>query len=814
MTDSKYNAIPDELKRLHQWVVRKGKVPHMPTGGKAKANEPDTWATFQEVVEAVQTGNYDGIGFEFYNNGYVGVDLDTVRNPDTGYIAPEALEIIHSLNSYTEISPSGYGFHIIARADIDPECFSKNRKKLPANGILREATDKDGNKKIGRDSKPEYKQPEIEMYVTGRYFTMTGNVYEGYSEINECTEAVNAVYNKYLAPVEMRTPDPPVATPVYNSDVSGGKDYIEIGLEHDLTFRSLWDGGRPHANESADDQALFNKLAYWCNRDTELMIEKFFVSPHYQTKDDYHKRKCGRDDYIPRTASEAVSACQKTAEEIDREYQEDKRRKVTHVHSKECEEKLELLKSLRPDTNPKYNAGGIGSAALFADVFRDEARCIYETKQWYVFDGKRWAKDPQKLRVMELCKRLADALWLYCGTLPEDENSKAFSKSVLKWRELNKRKAIVEDAASVYPIQMSEFDNAPYLFNCQNGTLNLENGEFHPHRASDMLTMLAGVSYDPEAQCSRWKEFITEIMQGDKEKELFLQKALGYALTGDTSLECFFVLYGATTRNGKGTTMETFKHLMGDYGAAASPQTIARKDSADSRAPSEDIARLKGKRFVNLSEPDQGMILSAATVKTLTGNDTVSARFLHENSFEFIPEFKLYINTNYLPRVTDPTVFSSGRVNVITFERHFKREEQDKNLKKTLMQSEAQSGILNWCIEGLQRMQLEGLNPPASVMAATAEYKKANDKIAMFFADRLEANPQNEVVMETLFAAFQSWCSKNGYKATARNKFNAEVRGHCGDDAIKRVRPSGYSRENNPVTCLLGYTLLPEVSNS
>lgn len=199
----------------------------------------------------------------------------------------------------------------------------------------------------------------------------------------------------------------------------------------------------------------------------------------------------------------------------------------------------------------------------------------------------------------------------------------------------------------------------------------------------------------------------------------------------------------------------------------------------------------------------------------MTGNDMIKARFLHENSFNFMPQFKMFINTNHLPRVTDPTVFSSGRVKVIPFERHFEPEEQDKTLKQTLMQPENLSGVLNWCIEGLRRMQTEGLKAPASVLAATGDYEKSNDKMAMFFADRLEADPEGEVVMEILYAAYQSWCCKNGFRATARNKFNSEVERHCGDRAeIKRKRPKGYGRNANPQAMLCGYRLLPELLES
>lgn len=143
-----------------------------------------------------------------------------------------------------------------------------------------------------------------------------------------------------------------------------------------------------------------------------------------------------------------------------------------------------------------------------------------------------------------------------------------------------------------------------------------------------------------------------------------------------------FFLYGETTRNGKGTLMESVLRVLGDYGKAVRPETIAQKHTVNSQAPSEDIARLAGIRFANISEPSRGLVLNAAQVKNMTGNDTLNARFLNENSFDFEPQFKLYINTNYLPVISDMTMFSSNRVIIIPFDRHFESWEQDRTLKE------------------------------------------------------------------------------------------------------------------------------------
>lgn len=325
-----YEKIPDELRALPQWVVHKAKCPYDPrTGYRAKARQPKTWATFGE---AVNTGGYDGIGFEFMSeNGLVGIDLDTVRDPETGWTDPLALEIIDQLDSYTEISPSGYGFHIIARGT---PALEWNKVKLPVNQIKRVDVDLiTGEPRRDKDGNPRYKQPEIEMYTEGRYFTMTGDVCGGYDKLAEAETAILSLQQQF-SKQDSSTQLAPAAALDWNAEIGGnqsgarGKDYLTIGLEKDSKFRVLWEGQRPHGDESADDQALMNKLAYWCNCDQIAMIGAFQRSPHCQQKDQKHMKKAVvREDYLQRTAGQAVKGCTRIAEYDDLNYQD--RRKTS-----------------------------------------------------------------------------------------------------------------------------------------------------------------------------------------------------------------------------------------------------------------------------------------------------------------------------------------------------------------------------------------------------------------------------------------------------------------------------------------------------
>ena len=253
--------------------------------------------------------------------------------------------------------------------------------------------------------------------------------------------------------------------------------------------------------------------------------------------------------------------------------------------------------------------------------------------------------------------------------------------------------------------------------------------------------------------------------------------------------------------------METYLRLLGEYGSTAVPDTIAQQYKPNGGGPSEDIARLAGARFVNMSEPDKKMVLSAAKVKQMTGNDTITARFLHENSFEYRPEFKLFINTNYLPQVTDITLFASGRVKVIPFERHFAESEQDRGLKAELAKPENLSGILNWCIEGLRLIDSEGFDAPGAVLAATDDYRMNSDKISRFLDEEMEADPLAETRTAEVYTRYKQWCEINGYRPENAANFKTLL-SNAGD--IQKRRPRGSDRTASPVSLLNGYRLQPE----
>jgi putative DNA primase/helicase len=424
--------------------------------------------------------------------------------------------------------------------------------------------------------------------------------------------------------------------------------------------------------------------------------------------------------------------------------------------------------------NEAYPRNDIGTARLFYDLHSGVIRYVVEAKTWYVYDGKRWLKDEGGFRTMEMCKTFATAYSDYAANACSDDTE--FLKYAGKLANRRNRESVLNDAKSIAPMSLSAFDTNRYLLNLQNGTYNLQNFTLQPHRAEDYVTKIARVRYNPKACCPRWERFIDEIMCGDVDTAVFLQKALGYALTGDTNAHnSFYILYGASTRNGKSTLTEAIGYILGDYARTAQPQTLARR-STDGAAPSPDIARLKGARFVCTPEPEKGLELNSALMKQLTGGDTYVGRFLNENPFEFVPEFHIFFNTNHLPRTNDDTIFASGRVKIIPFERHFTDAEQDHGLKGLFRKADNKSAILNWLIDGYRLMLDKGMDVSARMQSALDEYRTESDILGGFFAEKIIPAEGKKLQTSALYAAYTVQMRLSGSRPMSVQSFVGEVK--------------------------------------
>ncbi len=408
---------------------------------------------------------------------------------------------------------------------------------------------------------------------------------------------------------------------------------------------------------------------------------------------------------------------------------------------------------------------------LFALTCKRLARYVPESKSWYVYQKGVWKMDKEKLKTYKLAKFFSDALQEYSSKM---NYPKRIIAKAEKLNDSGKRKTIIYDARCEYPISQEEFDTDVNILNCKNGTLDLSTFELKPHNPDDMLSRICNVYYDETARCERWEQFIDEITAGDKEKADYIQRILGNALTGNVQEEEFYIFYGPTTRNGKSTLLKTIAHLLNSgnegYAVNAGAATFSGKTERKGSSPSNDIARLAGVRFVVTNELPKSMLLNHEMIKSITGGDKITARYQYGRDFEFYPQFKLVMHTNSLPLITDNSIFDSNRVRVVEFTRHFTEDEQDPTLKDMLRQPKNLSGILNWLLDGLRKVQTNGMNPPETVIQATEQYRQNFDKFTSFISDCLERS-ENNITMSALYRVYQKWTNENKIACEGKQDF-------------------------------------------
>lgn len=451
------------------------------------------------------------------------------------------------------------------------------------------------------------------------------------------------------------------------------------------------------------------------------------------------------------------------------------------------------IKELDPFFNSEYNGmDDLGTSKLFADVNNGSILYNETAKAWFYYDGTKWCKDQESLKVDSIAKEFTKACRRYAYGLEnvleqkklsaaerknETDRLNAYLKYMNSLGKRAARKTIIEDARSYVPVSQDEFDIQPNLFNCLNVVLDLNTGRAIDHSPELMLTKITNVNYNPDAKCYRFDKFMKDIMFGNEEKIKYLQTLFGYAMAGTNEREEAYILYGSSTRNGKSTLLDTVNYLFGDYGMNIQPESLAEQNKSG-RSASSDIARLSGCRLLQMSEPPKQMKLDVALLKTLTGRDKITARHLYENDFEFMPVFKLFINTNYLPVVLDDTLFTSGRIKVITFDRHFKPEEQDTGLKDALKSPDSLSGILNWILRGNQRYRTDpkAIEPPKAIREATDAYRRHSDKLTLFLNDFSSENSAAIIQCSILYDEYTRWCKNNNYNTEGKHDFMAEIR--------------------------------------
>lgn len=416
---------------------------------------------------------------------------------------------------------------------------------------------------------------------------------------------------------------------------------------------------------------------------------------------------------------------------------------------------------------------------------------------WLVYDGRRFEEDATgaaERRMHSVARGMLERsalLTLAAAREPSKERSealqgeaKAFESWAKKSQHAQRLQSGLAVASSLESIACSpeDFDPDGWALNVQSGSINLRTGTIGPHNRADMLTRLAPTAFT-EAACPAWLAFLEKVFAGDQELIGFVRRAVGYCLTGSTAEQCFFVCHGMGA-NGKSTLLETLRFVLGDYAMTTGTDTFMR--ARDGRGPENDVARLRGARFVSAVESGEGRKLDEERIKRLTGGDTVTARFLYREAFEFVPQFKIWLAVNDKPEITGTDLGIWRRVRLIPFNVTIPEREQDRELGAKL-RAEA-SGILHWAVQGCLEWQREGLKPPDIVTAATTEWRHTANVAARFVDEACTRGDGLSVKVGALYGAFQEWAKHQGEEAVSAKAFT------------QRLKALGFAQERTKTT--------------
>lgn len=712
---------PQYLIDRNVWVMwkfetRNGKttkVPYQINGKRASTTDKNTWKDYWTIVLAKEKDNnetqhrFDGIGICF-DGSFTGVDIDhCIVNGNRNDVAND---VVRELATYCEYSPSLTGIHALVVGEIE---LTKNK-----------------NKDVG-----------IEIYKQGRFFTFTGKkLPDCPQEMGENTEGLTRMYAKYIfndfeaAHTTAATLDvASVPAPVVSLTVESVMSKMKLSSKWE-EIKSLMDGNLAaySMDDSAADLALCNHLAYYTQRNAKLMDDIFRTSKLFRDKWDENR---GSQTYGQMTIDRA---CRDT-------------------------------RSVDGDvTRYRYTEGG--NANRLSDMHGGDLRFCGHMNTWFVWDGNRWAEDKTSV-VYQLSRDVvhqlyAEAKQKLAGMQSGTGNAKnvAMVSKFAQTTDTARGLTNIVKLASTLPemsVAPNELDCKPMMLNTIGTTINFDNPQAmvkDPERC-DLLTKVCGCAFDFDATCVQWEKFISEIFNGDTELMLFVQKAIGYSLTGKVSEKCFFFCYGDGS-NGKSVFLNVIRAMFGDYGQQASIRTFLKKKGESEIR--DDLVNLKGARFVSAVEPDESSRFDMEVMKPLTGNDPIRCRTLHQRQIEYLPELKLWLAGNTRPLITETNSGAWDRVRLIPFTVSFIGRE-DRGLEDKLKTE--LSGILNWAIRGYRMYVEQGLKAPKCVSVATEEYKVECNSLLSFVAQRCVINKLGGLKIRTkdLYTAYCEYCNEEGH---------------------------------------------------
>jgi putative DNA primase/helicase len=411
----------------------------------------------------------------------------------------------------------------------------------------------------------------------------------------------------------------------------------------------------------------------------------------------------------------------------------------------------ERLKAEAEDRPPAFSDEAI--ALRFAVRHHDDLRFVAAWSKWLAWDDARWRFD-DTLHAFDLARHICREAAAECNR-GKTAVAIASAKTVTAVERLARADRLL--CATVH-----QWDTDPWLLNTPDGVVNLRTGEANPHRAADYATKITAVG--PRGECPRFLAFLDRIAAGDTQLIAYLRRVFGYALTGLTQEHALFFAYG-TGANGKSVLLSTVAGILGDYHRTAPIETFVASNG--DRHPT-DLAGLRGARLVTATETEEGRRWAEAKIKQLTGGDTISARFMRQDFFEYRPAFKLAIAGNHKPSLRSVDEAIRRRFHLIPFAVTIPPEERDGELVEKLKAE--WPGILAWLIDGCLEWQAEGLRPPQSVLDATEAYLSAEDAIAAWIDDRCERDATAWASSNDLFRSWAAWAEASGEQAGSQKR--------------------------------------------
>lgn len=397
------------------------------------------------------------------------------------------------------------------------------------------------------------------------------------------------------------------------------------------------------------------------------------------------------------------------------------------------------------------------NAEVLAKLYPGSIKFDHRRRRWLIWNEHHWEPDRDG-QIYRLAIQVARIRYQQAELIHDLKERQRVAKWAIDSESRMRTEACIALARNVDMIADpgDDWDNNVWTLGVNNGVVDLKTGELTKGEPWDRITMTTGLNFDPDAECPRWQQFLTEVFD-DPELIDWLHRALGYSLTGDTSEQCIFMGHGIGS-NGKGVFCAAIHAAMGDYAYSSPFSTFELYQRAN--IPN-DVAALEHKRFVNSSETNDNTRLNEARIKAMSGCDPITARYLHQEFFTFWPHLKLWLFVNHKPKVADDSLGFWRRVRLIPFTKQFNGDTDDKNLRDKL-RAEA-PGILTWLVQGCLKWQERGLDPiPGCVKAATEEYRVESDPVTQFLSEMSVDRPGATVKANELYIAYKAWAETQG----------------------------------------------------